>query len=345
MAKLNFNNMTARRQPIRAASSKFLKSKLRGHVEVNVGERLADAFLPYKALPVMFIDVELEDGVVIPKGTIVSLLTNQSNSTTNPHGMVDIGSTGHIPVFLDKTNSDAVVDGSIDDSFWGYDDNIAALMVPANGGIQSNVPYSADDVTCGTFTSSGTLVTAARVAAADTCPVQANMPVGITYTDVYQDIRGKNLNYQMWGHWGVLCDYYIEVPFCDINAQTNFASGLLTDIDEQISNLNATTCAGYIDVWKRYAFMYFSSANNGGEAGQLVKSDLHGKFIPQGTNLVSAATAQTVGKLILTDSRYPKDMLELVDTYPGSGLPGTETGGTLWLPAGSLWHPPAPVPS
>jgi len=31
--------------------------------------------------------------------------------------------------------------------------------------------------------------------------------------------------------------------------------------------------------------------------------------------------------LLYTDARYPKDQLQAVDTYPGSGLQGTETNG------------------
>jgi hypothetical protein len=118
----------------------------------------------------------------------------------------------------------------------------------------------------------------------------------------------------------------------DFNSVSNFVSGYVDAIDEHIVGLNVSTCAGYRAAWKKHAFFYFdgSTGNRDGQAGQLVQSDMYGKFIPQAgasAAIGTAATAQTVGKLILTDSRYPKDMMEIVDTYPDSQMPGTETGG------------------
>jgi len=342
-AKLNFNGPIARRQPIRTAPAKFLSSKLRGHVERSEGQRLSDAFYPYKCLPVMFIDVELQDGVVIPKGTIVSLLTNQTNSSISPSGISEVSSSGFIPVTEDATTSaGTIVTTNIDDGYWGYNDAVAGLLVPCNGGTATEIPYSTDDVTLGTFTCSGVVVTAGMAASPSTnyCMVDANMPVGIVYSDVYQDIRGRYLNYATpFEVWGILCDYYIEVPYVDFYAQSNFASGYITGCSEcYIANQDTTTCAGYLGVWKKHQYLYFygTTTNRAGQAGQLVQSDMYGKFVPVGASGTTAhtvnttSTAQTVGKLIMTDSRYPKDMLELVDTYPGSQMPGTETGG---LPA------------
>lgn len=344
--KLNFNTQITRRQPMRDAPTKFLSSKLRGHVERSEGERLSEAFYPYKCLPVMFIDTETQDGVVIPKGTIVSLLTNQTYSTTTPSGIPPIAESGIIPVFDDATTtSSTLITANIDDDYFGYEDSIAGLMVPANGGYTSRIPYSSDDATLGTFTCSGLAVTAAMGADPyhNYCTLDANMPVGITMMDVYQDIRGKYLNYQLWDVWGVLCDYYIEVPYVDKGEFSNFASGYIAGDVENYVNRLGTNCAGYVATWKKHAFFYFDGGDvEAAQAGQLVMSDYYGKFIPQNANPGNApagggitdtrtehtvSTAQTVGKLILTDSRFPKDMLEVVDTYPGSRMPGTETGG------------------
>ena len=88
----------------------------------------------------------------------------------------------------------------------------------------------------------------------------------------------------------------------------------------------------------------------------MFKSDPYGKFVPEyvvpanmtlggyqygleGQNFAKAlgtvtngapVTAQTVARLVITDSRFPKDMLETVTTYPASMMPGTDTAG---LPA------------
>lgn len=339
--KLNFNTQVTRRQPIRTAPAKFLSSKLRGHVERSQGERLSEPLYPYKCLPVMFIDVETADGVVIPKGNIVSLLTNQTNTKYTASGIPPIQASGTIPGFDDATTSSTTITTfNIDDSYFGYEDSVAGLMVPANGGTTARIPYSADDATVGTFTASGLMVSTAMGAdpVYNYCTINANAPVGVAQYDVFQDIRGKYLNYQMWDIWGVLCDYYIEVPYVDISEFSSFASGYVAnDSDSYITNLSTTTCAGYIATWKKYQFFYFNGADNvAGVAGQILKSDMYGKFIPEhiftagatpAASIIQPRTAQTIGKLVLTDSRFPKDMLETVDTYPGSRMPGTETGG------------------
>lgn len=333
--KFNFNTQVTRRQPIREAPTKFLSSRLRPHIERSEGERLSEALIPYKCLPTMFIDTETEDAVVLLKGTIVSLLTNQTRDTVTPSGIVPPQSSGTIPVFEDATvGTSVIVAANIDTSYFGYDDSIAALLVPANGGVANRMPYSADDATIGTFTCSGQVVTAAMAANPESnyCMLEPNMPVGVVYQDVFQDIRGRNLNYNLWEVWGVLCDFYIEVPYVDFGALSTFVSGYVDAIDEHVYNLSATTCAGYIGTWRRHAFFYFdgTDGNRDGQAGQLVQSDLNGKFIPQAAAAAAintAANTQTVGKLILTDSRFPKDMMDVVDTYPGSRMPGTETAG------------------
>lgn len=326
---MSLTQQTSRRQPIKGAPDKYLTSRLRWHVERSDGIHLSEAFYPSKFLPALWQDVETGEGVVITKGTIVSCITNVVAAS----GMVDVASSGVIPVFEDATTSAVdIVSANIDNSFWGYPEAVVGLLVPANGGVNSFIPYSTLDVTLGTMTPGGHLVTATVLADAreNFCGVAANMPIGIVYQDVYQDIRGQSLNYQTFDIWGVCCDYYIEIPFVDINGASNFASGFVDQgVDDRIANMNATTMAGYLATWKKYPFFYYNGSTGpiGAYPGQLLKSDMYGKFMPQGTGVATAATAQTVGKLIVTDCRFPKDMLDLVDTYPGSRMPGTETAG------------------
>jgi hypothetical protein len=80
-------------------------------------------------------------------------------------------------------------------------------------------------------------------------------------------------------------------------------------------------------LYRKYPFFYFSSAIYGGSAGQAVVSDKLGKFKPQGTSVSTSLTIQTVGLLKACDSRFPKDLVSTVQTYPGSGVQGTDTGG------------------
>lgn len=323
---LSLTTQTARRQPIAAAPGKYMTSRLRWQVERSDGIHISEAFYPSKFLPALWQDVETGKGVVLTKGTIVSCITNVVNAS----GMVDVSSSGVIPVFSDATTTaHGTVTANIDQSYWGYPEFIVGLLVPANGGIDTEIPYSALDVTLGTYRDGGEVIAAAHLSAGAHYHVAANMPIGIIYNDAYQDTRGKYLNDEIMADiLGVCCDYYIEVPYVDYYNVSNFVSGLVDHADERVANMSTSSCAGYLATWKKYPFFYFDGTSAiSAYPGQLLKPDMYGKFIPQGTAVTTTATAQTVGKLIVTDCRFPKDMLDLVDTFPGSRMPGTETAG------------------
>mgnify|MGYP003148150747 FL=1 len=121
----------------------------------------------------------------------------------------------HLPVsFTDVTTTDAVVipkgrivsaitsnggvdaggdmDGSV---YYGVGKGIMGLMVPANGGAARDVTSPVD---------------------AATKEIAANSPIGIVEHDVYQDINGDNLNYDMRNkNWGVLSQQLIKIPAVD----------------------------------------------------------------------------------------------------------------------------------
>jgi hypothetical protein len=72
----------------------------------------------------------------------------------------------------------------------------------------------------------------------------------------------------------------------------------------------------------KFAYMQVVSADSF-QPGSLIASDLTGNYKIQD----DARTAQTVGKLLGIDNRFPKAMLDEVQTYPGSRMPGTQTAG------------------
>jgi len=114
----------------------------------------------------------------------------------------------------------------------------------------------------------------------------------------------------------------------------------------------------YTTVARKHAFLYNPETDaNLLISGCLLKSDRHGRFVPEWAALTSlgtfnsswspaqawsdltavdqpVVTAQTVGKLLVTDSRWPKDIQNWVATYPGSEMPGSETAG---LPS-MIWN-------
>lgn len=340
-SKLRFSTSTTRRIPIRTAPSKFLTSKLRGTFEISDGIRPAEAFLPYKYLPALFQDTETDDWVVIPKGRIVSALTNQNasgaaSSGTMPGasggGWFDPLSSGTMYIFDDATTTaSSFVTIDVNDEYWGIVPGVVGMLVPANGGIAAAYIYTTNDVSVGTINPADGFT----ADEGDTITVPANHPIGVVTGDVYQDIRGYNLNYDMWDLWGILCDWYVEVPYADA---TFGAAGFATAYGN--GTLPTTADLGYWEVNKRHSFFYFDSSLDSdlpiALAGTLIGPDMYGHYIPlrhvtaQDTTVYDfeePMTAQCVGRLMVTDSRYPKDMLDMVDNYPGSGVDGTETGG------------------
>ena len=367
---LDFGNYVTTRQTTRAPLAGFIQSKLRGvieHSEDANGSRPEEAFYPYRYLPIWVIDTTLDDGVVIPKGNIVSVLTTKSTQVHLGFGEI-IEGTG---IFIGIDHTGGAIQANIDSNFFGYTDAVAGLLVPANGGVVA----SGGDTGLDQYTSLDTgktinptgggasLVNIAAGGANVDLPYtrSANYPIGIVTGDVYQDIRGANLNYQVWNIWGVKSRGYIELPFVDMWAADTNGNNQNDGLSDA---LESATAAGKLlsdSVWypavaRTHAFLYNPvDSSNLLQPGALLKSDKYGKFIPEwelqsqipaglgqeGVTFAMATDAtawhaqahvtnQTVGRLVVTDSRFPKDMLETASTYPGSLMPGTDTGG---LPA------------
>lgn len=321
MARLNFSTQLTRQQPIRSRPSKYDQSLLRNTFrDLGPGDSYSDVYYPYKYLPVGFKDVTTEDYVVINKGRIVSLLTH--GNTTPLSGITYPASGGSIDVFisaLDSTTQTTL----IDDTFWGYPNHVGGLLVYANGGYIHSGQYTSRDVTACTLQLGGTEVTSALSAS----PVfAANLPIGIAAGDVYQDIRGKYLNYTMWDKAvAPVTDWYIEVPYVKVAVASE---GTYT-VDPSTPEIVGTAMT-FDTMNSKYCYMTIYSTDVF-QAGAPVKSDVRGNYILENRATALATntgnTSQTIGRLILTDCRYPKDLLELVDTYEGTNMPGTATAG------------------
>jgi hypothetical protein len=342
--RLSFNLGTIQKQDVRTRPSKYAQSNLRNwRFEQSEGIRPAEYFGVYKYLPVQFQDVNTEDWVVIPKGRIVSSYTgsesNASGLIPQNSGWINIGNSGDYM----GTGTGANIQVNVNTSFFGYDEHICGLLIPANGGSGTvNMYYSADDVTAGTKTNvlAGTAATASGAVA-----FAANMPIGVAFNDIYQDINGKYLNYRMHEDgYHILTDWYVEVPFVD-NRSTGDASGFALP-----TNANVNTFGRWRNLNKQFTYLSFDSTSTSYSAkpGAFVCPDILGNYTLQsgtttalltGTNAnVSGTltpvtqvikTCQTVGKLLALDSRFPKDSLEEVLTYPRSGMPGSQTGGII----------------
>ncbi|MHA1874008.1 MAG: hypothetical protein ACTSVB_07830, partial [Candidatus Heimdallarchaeaceae archaeon] len=239
MTKLNFNDR------IRYIPQKPLKDLSQGLIEIKLEvqnpEYSGVNAYPYKYLPVMYIVSEKirggEEGVVIPKGTIVSLLTNQ---TSIEKGIPNPDASGTIPVYIDAVTGN-IVYSPIDEAYYGYHESIVALLVPCNGGNASQIPYSSLDDQVEGWTKS----TDSPLA------LGPNIPMGIVIEPIYQDTRGKYLNYEPKKDvYSTVVKGRFNIPYVD-TSQLTFGS------DADVSAGNDTA---YAALWRENQFLYFDGS-------------------------------------------------------------------------------------
>jgi hypothetical protein len=331
MAKKLIFDGTSRDIPLKSldVGDRYVSIDPRIEVE-NMGALGVPAYA-YKNLPILRMTTEymqgdkaIEKPVVLAKGTIVSLLTSQTvlldatptaaGAVSDDEGMVSPTASGTIPQYV-KVSDGTIQTVNIDDSYYGYPEEVAALLVPANGGAEATYSYTALDTTNNPFHDLG-----------DTdLSVGANIPVGIVMHDVYLDIRGAYLNLDYQDAVGVAHKGFITVPYADTDL-----------VDNSIATGGATWAVeGYAAIWKKFQHLAFdgSQAPSGGLSGALVVSDSNGRFVPAAAaaSVTQALTAQTVGKILVTDCRFPKELLEERRNYPGSSstllTPGSNTAG------------------
>jgi hypothetical protein len=129
------------------------------------------------------------------------------------------------------------------------------------------------------------------------------------------------------GH--VLTDWFVEVPYVKV-----YDAGSYSGVDPRFVNADYATQVKWYNINSQYT--YLTVDYNTSEIfrnGVFVSSDLIGNYkIQWGANSLSTSasypkTAMTVGKILEIDNRWPKDGLENVQTYPRSGMPGTQTAG------------------
>jgi len=137
------------------------------------------------------------------------------------------------------------------------------------------------------------------------------------------------------GH--VLTDWFVEVPYVIVGGKVGIA---YTGVDPQFTSADYANQVKWRDINKQYTYLTVEAADTF-RNGLLVMSDGIGNYKLQpaasfASGVIGGAAAsaynnivtnQTVGKILAIDNRWPKDMLEDVQTYPRSGMPGTQTAG------------------
>ena len=221
MAKIKFTGQAQKQRGLKRAPSKYKESAGRPNISMSPGVAPAYPAVPFKYLPVSFQDENTQDWVVMPKGKLASMVlsTNTAWDATWQTGEMGQGLKN------DGTAWGAIQVG--DDEYYGVSKNIKGLLVPANGGNKVTYTYGTDDAkTVPSSGAAGLPAAGNMVQSGDELVIAANAPVGVMEHDVYQDIRGANLNYDMRNkNWGVLAQQFIKLPCVDIGAWNSF-SGL-----------------------------------------------------------------------------------------------------------------------
>jgi len=308
--KLNLNHLQAPKYNLRNSPLKYPLSDLRPfRFEQSEGIRPAEYFAPEKYLPVSFMDKTTEDWIVIPKGRIVSAVPIGGPSIVIGEGINGTSTVDGEPILTPE-----ILSANIDNSYFGYDNHINNALVLANGGTEVDIAYTADDVTAGTLLADETYASELS----DPYTIAANIPIGVAFHDWYQDIRGKSLNYKMHPDGGhVLCDWFVEVPYIKIES-------------EGAGYSNPQFVPGAPDAFRLINNIFSYLVIKPGETpriGTYISSDLIGNYEIQGDAIDQAKNCQTVGKLMALDNRWPKDSLQEVMQYPGTGVSGITTAG------------------
>lgn len=273
------------------------------------GTRRLAAYFPARPLPSVEIDMDAELPIVMCAGTIVSFIPIKAQEAyaNGADASLGISTSGTIPVTVGVDN--VVYSKPIN---LLYDRDIAGCIVPANGGNAQSDSYSDDDGTYGIINVSGAVssTTAAYSRA-------ANVPMGIVNTRIFSDIRYRYLNYEFAQEpnsialGGVLTIPYVKV----------YGSGTRATVYNAI---NAALKAKHQYVWvtdQHQADVDAMLAVDG-----LLMPDANGKF----TSYDSVDPKQVFGHVLGIRNRIPYGMDEIIDSFPGAGMKGTDTAG---LPA------------
>lgn len=298
--------------PTKRAPGKYDRFKLRWNRVEDIASTFAGSFMPNKYLPVQFVDVSTEQGVVIPMDTIVAVKSIPTSTGTNSGiaGNTEIGVSGDGRLVISRDVDGDVVAFNANDPIFGYTEELQAILTIANGGVDVQDTYTVLDEEVGTIKSNGDIAQAAENAPLRT----ANIPVGIVIYDIWQDIRGKYMNYQQPTQLGatVMNQGKLRIPF----------------VKESLIGAIGDYNAAYTAIKGAYPFLIMPDA--GLTEGVKLMPNEHGKFIPYNSAAavtVGEASDQIIGTYFFKDTRLVKSMINYVDTYPGSRVAGMDTGG------------------
>jgi hypothetical protein len=231
----------------------------------------------------------------------------------------------YLPVqFMDVYNDDGFVVSAgqavaVDTS--GY-------LVPANGGVDTYVLYTAYDVDRTPNVNTGQLVTTADVTNGHAMKIEANAPIGFAPQHYYTNMieGGQYNNYWRQDLVPTLCDWLIELPYVrddysgpyDMDANGELFNGcLLQVLPIAAASVGAATRSS--NLGRLCLYKVDHDVTSGAPAA------LYGGVV--GAYGLNCIEEQLIAQLDYIVSGFPKDYLDKVATVPGLGLDGSGTGG------------------
>lgn len=297
--------------PMKQIDKKTFKNSIEDLYRYH-GRLAAGAYYPVRILPSLSVDQDAEWPIVFHAGQIVSLLPikdpayySAADTGTGILASGEVYTTIGVTGVAQKRSINLM-----------YPEDIAGLLVPANGGTQTSYSYRADCGTNGIITMSGEAASTTSVPSTVTIP--ANRPFGLVNHQVYADLRGRYLNYE-YNTQGVAValDGVITVPVVMVTGAgtlttvTDKLHAALDDIHQYVIISNATEATALAQL----------------EEGKFFKPNAYGKFVTADPVGTAADIAQVFGKSLGARMRPQYNMDEVVDSFPGSGMKGTDTGG------------------
>jgi len=274
--KLDFKVGSQKKRGLKPVPDKYKLSDGRPNISMSDGIAPAFPLIPHKYLPVSFQDINTQDWVVIPKGRLVSCLIPIDSDDLNTGVYEAQGGGGQTAMSV-----------SSGESYYGVSKNIQGLIVPANGGADVQWEYGSDSVGVVPMDAGAGMVTSAN----DFLEIPANAPIGCMEHDVYQDLRGANLNYDMRNkNWGVLAAQLIRLPAVNVTAFATFsgiAEGFVAQkAGESTAYESVVTLVESLDDQS----LTFPEPPNGGYGGEAILTD--GPNFDQGGALMTAGCTE-----------------------------------------------------
>lgn len=271
--------------------------------------RSYSSYYPVKILPGVRQDKDKDCPVVIPAGTIVSVLDIK---TKGEYGSADADTGINVDGEVAVTVSE--IDGSVQslgvDSFY-RSENVRGLIVPANGGNDVDDSYSDEDGENGVLLANGSVADSSS----DDYVRSANVPFGIVPQTVYADLRQRYLNYEVKTQGQAIhMDGFLNLPFIQVwGADGGPRTAVIDAIRSAVDD--------------RHQYLIAVGLNKAG-ATLSQKDDLmpneYGKF----TVFDGGDDKQKFGKFMGIDNRLALNGLNGdIDSFPGSGVQGTDTAG------------------